>query len=48
MVLRELEVRAAKPEEMGRVRETLVDEHYLGAGRAGARWCKSYITGKDG
>ena len=33
VVLRELEVRAAKPEEMGRVREALVDEHYLGAGR---------------
>lgn len=33
VVLRELEVRVAKPEEMSRVRELLGKEHYLGAGR---------------
>lgn len=33
VVLRELEVRAAKPEEIERVRESLGQEHYLGAGR---------------
>jgi len=32
-VLKELEVRAAQPEERDRVRELLGKEHYLGAGR---------------
>jgi hypothetical protein len=33
VVLKELEVRVVEPEEMGRVRELLGKEHYLGAGR---------------
>jgi hypothetical protein len=33
VVLKELEVRAVEAEEMGRVRELLGKEHYLGAGR---------------
>ena len=33
MVLAELEVRAAQPEERDQVREFLGKEHYLGAGR---------------
>jgi len=37
VVLKELEVRAARPEEMDRVREALGREHYLGAGRAVGR-----------
>jgi hypothetical protein len=33
VVLQELEVRAALPEERERVRELMGKEHYLGAGR---------------
>lgn len=36
-LLTELEVRTVPPEEMGRVRKLLDDEHSLGAGRAPSR-----------
>ena len=47
MVLKELEVREAVTEEMGRVRELLGQEHYLGAGRDVGRTLVQVIHHRD-